>query len=270
MGNGEICRWAWEKSKGNRWTLWLAEIFALFPLVPGVVLIFVRQSKGLATPDWWLLPLSLVESILNFGVLLTAMELVYGREPETLTVFVPFRREWLKKAVLLALLVTAVGTAASLYPNSLVRRGQEMMAANDWANDWENIATLLPGYEKGQRLVQRGQLLDQVFSAPFHILFFPLGYLLFLRPEMGVGQIMRESASIVGHNLGRMIGLFLRSYFLLLGGVLLILFVIRGGFALLFLAVYVGFWAPWNLLAMAKLAVEMIEVGPEEPWWART
>ena len=34
--------------------------------------------------------------------------------------------------------------------------------------------------------------------------------------------------------------------------------------------VFLVFWLPWSMLASARLAAEMIGVGPEDPWWART
>lgn len=270
MSNGEICRWAWENSRGHRWDLWLAEFLALMAAVPGVALILLRQGKGLTTPGWWTFPLDLVCGMLGFGVLLTATEIVHGREPEVLTVFVPFRREWRKKAFLLVLLLTAIGAVVSLYPDSIIRRGQEMMTANDWQSGQENWVELLEGYMEGEKLAQNGRLLGQVLHAPFSVLLFPLGYLLFLRPELTAGQIVKESVSTVVHNLGRVIGLLLRSYLLLLAGCVLIFLVIRGIFAVVFLVGLLAVWFPWSALAQAKLASEMIEVGPEEPWWART
>ncbi len=272
MSNGEICRWAWENSKGNRNVLWEGILFSLIPGLFNVWFSFLWGKSGLIS--WWEIPMGWLSQMLSFGLFFLALEPVTGRKCDFRDVFLPFHRHILKKAATLSLFFVLLNTVLTLYPTSLIQRGREMMDAGMAEIERLQIIDMASAayqqYFEGSRLTTRGQRLSGILTFPPVLLAIPVNYFLFFREEKSVGEMLAEGAGLVVRFFWRILGLGLRCCSVLIVGCFCVVFIRGRVLPYLVLLVFLVFWLPWSMLASAKLAAEMIGVGPEDPWWART
>lgn len=272
MSNGDICRWAWENSKENRSALCTALLICLMPgLLSAGLAILSGESRLLS---WWQLPLGWLGQMLSFGALFLALEPATGRKSALEDMTLPFHKEIRKKAALLALFFTVLTLILTLYPTFLIQKGQKIMAAamEEINREWNTglTSSAWEQYAEGNRLVTWAQRLELILTFPVYIMVLPAGYFLFFQEEKSVKEMIRDGCRVGFHSFGRFLGLAVRSMGILIVGCVLVV-LIRGRFLpYLVLFVFLAYWFPWNQLAWAKLIRELIEVGPEDPWWART
>ena len=168
MSNGEICRWAWENSKGNRSVLWEGILFSLIPGLFNVWFSFLWGKSGLIS--WWEIPMGWLAQMLSFGLFFLALEPVTGRKCDFRDVFLPFHRHILKKAATLSLFFVLLNTVLTLYPTSLIQRGREMMDAGMAEIERLQITDVASAayqqYFEGSRLTTRGQRESGILTLP--------------------------------------------------------------------------------------------------------
>ena len=175
---------------------------------------------------------------------------------------------------IVSLFFVLLNTVLTLYPTSLIQRGREMMDAGMAEIERLQIIDMASAayqqYFEGSRLTTRGQRLSGILTFPPVLLAIPVNYFLFFREEKSVGEMLAEGAGLVVRFFWRILGLGLRCCSVLIVGCFCVVFIRGRVLPYLVLLVFLVFWLPWSMLASAKLAAEMIGVGPEDPWWART
>lgn len=184
MTGKQIRSWAWNRAREDRGLLIAVVLTGIAAGIPATI-----AGRLLANAAWPVrtlapLPLRLLGSLVQMGALFVALRAAQGRETEYRQISAPFRREWWKKAVLLAAVYLVLTPLVQLGPDLLAIRAQEL----------ENGGLLNLSYGLGVAL---GLLLSGIW--------FPVEYMLFLNPEKGAGQVLREGLALGVRSLGRIL-----------------------------------------------------------------
>lgn len=247
MTGKQIRSWAWNRAWEGRGLLIAVALTGMAAGVPATI-----AGRLLADAAWPVrtlapLPLRLLGALVQMGALFVMLRAAQGQETEYKQIAAPFRREWWKKAVLLAAVYLVLTTLVQLGPDLLAIRAQEL----------GNGGLLNLGYGLG---VVLGLLLSGIW--------FPVEYVLFLNPERGAGQVLREGLALGVRALGRILVFqfwVVLPFLLPIFPVLLAREVGAGGMAALLVALWLGLlvWVtPYLSLAQAGLALGLMGKSP--------
>lgn len=184
MTGKQIRSWAWNRAREDRGLLIAVALTGIAAGIPATI-----AGRLLANAAWPVrtlapLPLRLLGALVQMGALFVALRAAQGQETEYEQISAPFRREWRKKAVLLAAAYLAVTTLAQLGTTLLSVKAQELQSG------WPvNMSLAL------------GAVLGLLLSG----IWFPVEYVLFLNPEKGAGQVLREGLALGVRSLGRIL-----------------------------------------------------------------
>ncbi len=273
MSNGEICRWAWDKSREYRGVIWAAALLTFLVELPQITLGLLELLKGWNLPFGWEIPFQWVGTMAGFG--LTGVILGLALETSPGKVFLPFSRDYFKRAALLALFLTVVTALIRIVHNRIIFQGQEGMKAAltqiEMTEDEGAWNSLFGEYMKASDRVSKGEMINNIISIVLEVVFFPLPYLLFLSQEEKTIKLLQENMWNLSYNLFWILGIQVRTIGPFILVVLFAGFFLNNTFIALAI-VGIGFflWYPWATLALARSAAEVLGKGPRDPWWART
>lgn len=275
MSNGEICRWAWDKSREYRGVIWAAALLTFLVELPQITLGLLELLKGWNLPFGWEIPFQWVGTMAGFGLTGVILGLALEQETSPGKVFLPFSRDYFKRAALLALFLTVVTALIRIVPNRIIFQGQEGMKAAltqiEMTEDEGAWNSLFGEYMKASDRVSKGEMINNIISIVLEVVFFPLPYLLFLSQEEKTIKLLQENMWNLSYNLFWILGILFRTTGPFILVVLFAGFFLNNAFIVLAL-VGIGFflWYPWATLALARSAAEVLGKGPRDPWWART
>ena len=275
MSNGEICRWAWDKSREYRGVIWAAALLTFLVELPQITLGLLELLKGWNLPFGWEIPFQWVGTMAGFGLTGVILGLALEQETSPGKVFLPFSRDYFKRAALLALFLTVVTALIRIVPNRIIFQGQEGIKAAltqiEMTEDEGAWNFLFGEYMKASDRVSKGEMINNIISIVLEVVFFPLPYLLFLSQEEKTIKLLQENMWNLSYNLFWILGILFRTTGPFILVVLFAGFFLNNAFIVLAL-VGIGFflWYPWATLALAREAAEVLGKGPRDPWWART
>lgn len=275
MSNGEICRWAWDKSREYRGVIWAAALLTFLVELPQITLGLLELLKGWNLPFGWEIPFQWVGTMAGFGLTGVILGLALEQETSPGKVFLPFSRDYFKRAALLALFLTVVTALIRIVPNRIIFQGQEGIKAAltqiEMTEDEGAWNSLFGEYMKASDRVSKGEMINNIISIVLEVVFFPLPYLLFLSQEEKTIKLLQENMWNLSYNLFWILGILFRTTGPFILVVLFAGFFLNNAFIVLAL-VGIGFflWYPWATLALARSAAEVLGKGPRDPWWART
>ena len=275
MSNGEICRWAWDKSREYRGVIWAVALLTFLVELPQITLGLLELLKGWNLPFGWEIPFQWVGTMAGFGLTGVILGLALEQETSPGKVFLPFSRDYFKRAALLALFLTVVTALIRIVPNRIIFQGQEGMKAAltqiEMTEDEGAWNSLFGEYMKASDRVSKGEMINNIISIVLEVVFFPLPYLLFLSQEEKTIKLLQENMWNLSYNLFWILGIQVRTIGPFILVVLFAVFFLNNTFIAVAL-VGIGFflWYPWATLALARSAAEVLGKGPRDPWWART
>ena len=273
MSNGEICRWAWDKSREYRGVIWAAALLTFLVELPQITLGLLELLKGWNLPFGWEIPFQWVGTMAGFGLTGVILGLALEQETSPGKVFLPFSRDYFKRAALLALFLTVVTALIRIVPNRIIFQGQEGIKAAltqiEMTEDEGAWNFLFGEYMKASDRVSKGEMINNIISIVLEVVFFPLPYL--LSQEEKTIKLLQENMWNLSYNLFWILGILFRTTGPFILVVLFAGFFLNNAFIVLAL-VGIGFflWYPWATLALARSAAEVLGKGPRDPWWART
>lgn len=276
MNGKQLRRWAWNRA-GEQWkTLlpaWLITLLAALPVM--------LANRLLRTTSWPLrelipFPLQFFNTFVQLGWIFVVLKVAQGERAEYRQVAAPFRREWRRKALAVTLASLLLAGLVQLVPNLLIWRGQAGMTASGYqeyrlaeglVRSEEGLAAYQL-YRRGSALVSLGSGLGTVLGLLWSGVWFPVSYLLFLSPEKGAGQVLREGMALGLRSLWRIL---VFQFWLLLPLVLPVFLVLlaavsEAGWAVALLVVlWMGLLVcvtPYVGLAQAGLALGLLGKSP--------
>ena len=177
MSNGEICRWAWDKSREYRGVIWAAALLTFLVELPQITLGLLELLKGWNLPFGWEIPFQWVGTMAGFGLTGVILGLALEQETSPGKVFLPFSRDYFKRAALLALFLTVVTALIRIVPNRIISQGQEGMKAAltqiEMTEDEGAWNSLFGEYMKASDRVSKGEMLNNIISIVLEVVFFP-------------------------------------------------------------------------------------------------
>ena len=175
MTGKQIRSWAWNRAWEGRGLLIAVALTALAARLPATVAGRLLTEASRPVRELAPLPLLLLAALVRMGALFVMLRAAQGRETEYKQIAAPFRREWWKKALLLAAVYLVLTTLVRLGPDLLAVRAQELGSGG--------LLNLSYGLRVALTLLLGG-------------IWFPVEYLLFLAPEKGAGQVLREGLAL--------------------------------------------------------------------------
>lgn len=275
MSNGEICRWAWDKSREYRGVIWAAALLTFLVELPQITLGLLELLKGWNLPFGWEIPFQWVGTMAGFGLTGVILGLALEQETSPGKVFLPFSRDYFKRAALLALFLTVVTALIRIVPNRIIFQGQEGIKAAltqiEMTEDEGAWNFLFGEYMKASDRVSKGEMINNIISIVLEVVFFPLPYLLFLSQEEKTIKLLQENMWNLSYNLFWILGILFRTTGPFILAALFAGFFLNNTFiALAIVGIGLFLWYPWATLALARSAAEVLGKGPRDPWWART
>ncbi len=274
MTGKQIRSWAWNRAGEGRGLLIAVTITGLAAGLPLTI-----AKRLLTTASWPVrelvpIPFFLLRTLMQMGVIFVMLRAAQGQEVRYGQIAAPFRREWWKKALLLAAAYLVATALAQLGPNLLAIKAQERMSASGyfpipgWTPTAQEDLAELAIYQKGQRLLGLSRGLGVLLGLVVTGVWFPMEYMLFLNPEKRAGQIFREGISLGLRSLGRILvfHLWLVLPFLLPVFLVLLANEAASGWGPFLLILWLGVlvWAtPYISLAQAGLALNLLGKRPK-------
>lgn len=276
MSGKEIRTWAKEEAEGNRLFFALNHLMVFIPSILFSALSLLARRNEYALPFFSAWPFHLAGRVLNLCLLYLAVTLVETGIRGKLTE--PFRRGDGKRLFLVAFFLWGVSLLISIPSNQLYQRGQELMASVGGVR----FPFLLEGenwdiYHRGQQLSRLGTFLSTAGALLCGSILFPVGFLLFLKPERSAGQVIREGTGLGAASLLTILAFQIRLFLPLVGCLIvsLLFFAFLNGFGfylppfwivgnLLIGAVVIGlmvWYLPYIFLAQARFARELVFPG---------
>lgn len=278
MTGKEIRRWAVNQANGNR--VYLVAAFLLCT-APSLALLLAGLLTPWTPPDYLAWLVRLLSEMLSFGLVFMALEQAAGKKHRFRLVFTGFQRKWLGKTLLMAVFFCLISFLLSISPDRMVLQGNELITgATVMENGLIVGITDKTAYLEGLRLLQGGNILSLLFSLLTGLLFFPLPYLLFLRPDHGNAALFRQGLPI-GFRSAASVFVFRFWLMLPIIGAFFGCMVLAGVFmamnssflplfSVVLMAVTGAWYLPCILLAEARYAVALLEengavLPPETP-----
>lgn len=271
MNGKQLRHWARNRA-GEQWkTLlpaWLITLLAALPVM--------LANRLLRTTSWPLrelisFPLQFFNTFVQLGWIFVVLKAAQGEQVGYREVVTPFHREWRRKALVVTLTYLLLTGLVQLVPNLLIWRGQVGMTASGYqeyrlaeglVRSEEGLAAYQL-YRRGRALMSLGTGLGTVLGLLLGGVWFPVRYLLFLPPEKGADQVLREGLALGLRSLWQIL---IFQFWLLLPLVLpvfLVLLAAAAGWAvallvlLLWMALLVRV-TPYVGLAQAGLALDLL------------